>query len=69
MIGFAVVTKKQYRTAVVSLYAINPLFIYLTVRGSCESVSVALMVWVFCFLFERNGNTVFDDAINKKVKF
>lgn len=35
MIGFAVVAKKQYRTAIVALYAINPLFIYLTVRGSC----------------------------------
>lgn len=35
---------------VAKLYAFNPLFIYITVRGSCESVSMALM-YAFWLLF------------------
>lgn len=40
------------------LYSYNPLFIYLTVRGSCESITLALMYafWYFFFGGEASGN-------------
>jgi hypothetical protein len=45
---------------VAQLYAYNPLFLYLTVRGSCESIAMALMYgfWYFMFGSQTSGNLV-----------
>lgn len=59
MIGLGKLMKPQYRNAVVNLYAYNPLFIELTVRGSCESITLALMFWSFYYIFGHNGNVNF----------
>lgn len=47
-----------YAGLAVKLYAYNPLFIALTVRGSCESITLALMYafWFCYFGGETNGN-------------
>lgn len=58
MVGLALLTRAGYEKSVVQLYSYNPLFIYLTVRGSCESISLALMFWTFYLLFGREGNSI-----------
>ena len=43
------------------------MFIYLTVRGSCESVACAMMLWWYWFGFEGDGNSIFEEKGAKKV--
>jgi hypothetical protein len=52
------------------LYAYNPLFIYLTVRGSCESITLALMYafWYYLFGGEASGNQSGLQLASKKVE-
>jgi hypothetical protein len=54
----------------VKLYAYNPLFIALTVRGSCESITLALMYafWYYYFGDEATGNQSCLQVINNKIK-
>lgn len=56
MLALGKMIKPQYRNILVNLYAFNPLFIELTVRGSCESITLALMFWSLYFIFGFNGN-------------
>lgn len=67
MLGLAGLTRKSYRDTIVMLYGLNPMLIYLTVRGSCESISLALMFWSFGLIFSSNGSIIFDDILNKKM--
>jgi phosphatidylinositol glycan class M len=54
---------------VAKLYGYNPLFIYLTVRGSCESIAMALMYafWYFYFGNNSSGNLIPDQIKDKKI--
>ena len=51
------------------MYAYNPLFIALTVRGSCESITLALMYafWYFYFGAEANGSQAGLLSISNKI--
>jgi phosphatidylinositol glycan class M len=51
MIALVYMNRQSHKIAILKLYAYNPLFIYLTARGSCESISLALMFWSFYFIF------------------
>lgn len=66
MLGLSSLTKPHYRSVTLQLYSYNPLFIYLTARGSCESISLALMFWSWKFIFGTNGNSILGDSINRK---
>lgn len=66
MLSLAMVARKAFQASILALYSLNPLFIYLTVRGSCESISLALMFSSFYFIFSTNGNVVLEDGLNKK---
>lgn len=68
IIGLWKLMKPQYRSGITKLYAYNPLFVYLTVRGSCESLSMALMYWCFYFIFRHNGNSGLENIFNKSIK-
>ena len=65
ILGLWKLMKVQYRSAVAKLYGYNPLFIYLTVRGSCESINMCLMYWCFYFIFKQNGNSGLSNKLNK----
>jgi len=56
-------------TFAAKLYAYNPLFIYLTVRGSCESISLALMYafWYYLYGGEASGNQSTVQLLTNKV--
>jgi phosphatidylinositol glycan class M len=68
MVALTLISRSKYRAPVLKLYSYNPLFIYLTVRGSCESISLALMYLTFYFVFGKNGNIVFESVLNKKAR-
>jgi hypothetical protein len=53
----------------VKLYAYNPLFVALTVRGSCESITLALMYafWYYYFGGETTGNQAGLHTISNKI--
>lgn len=59
LVGLFCINKPENRSSIMKLYAYNPLFIYLTVRGSCESIAVCLMIWCFYFIFADRGNVIF----------
>lgn len=67
MLGLANLIKPQHRRVIVQLYSYNPLFIYLTVRGSCESISLALMFWTWFFIFGTNGNAILNNNSPKNI--
>ena len=68
ILGLWKLMKIQYRESIVKLYAYNPLFIYLTVRGSCESINMCLMYWCFYFIFQHNGNSALHNKLNKYIQ-
>ena len=68
IVGLWVLMKPQYQSAITKLYAYNPLFIYLTVRGSCESISMALMYWTCYFIFKHNGNSALENRLSRYTK-
>ncbi len=55
---------------IAKLYCYNPLFIYLTVRGSCESISMALMYafWYFWFGEQSSGNQTPNQIKNAQIQ-
>lgn len=59
----------KHALLVLKMYAYNPLFIALTVRGSCESITLALMYafWYCYFGGQANGNQSGLQAITHKV--
>jgi GPI mannosyltransferase 1 subunit M len=59
----------KHALLVLKMYAYNPLFIALTVRGSCESITLALMYafWYCYFGGPANGNQSGLQAITNKV--
>lgn len=63
------ITEKNAVLAV-RMYAFNPLFIALTVRGSCESITLALMYgfWYYYFGGDATGNQAGLHAINNKIE-
>lgn len=51
MVSLALIASRNHQGPIVALYSLNPMFIYLTVRGSCESITLALMFLCFYFVF------------------
>lgn len=68
ILGLWNLIRANYRNHIIKLYAYNPLFIYLTVRGSCESISMALMYWCLYFIFGHNGNSGLDNRLSRYVQ-
>lgn len=62
-------TAENNANLILKLYSYNPLFIYLTVRGSIESITLALMYafWYYFFTGEINGNQSCFQIITNKI--
>lgn len=68
MLGLVVFARQAHKINFLKLYGFNPLFIYLTVRGSCESINMALMFWTLGFIFSSNGNVCLGHFAEKKLE-